>query len=102
MSPLDRPCLVALLAIWQRSITTKSDFAREYADSLACLSSLGLITTETYPHSTSFGRHWKLTPTGAAELWRLALTYRDYLAEHEPPEDCLPDVHQQPCPDSTN
>lgn len=60
--------------IWQFPATTKSDFARLHADTIAVAACLGYITTAHTPgHPVKeFGRNWKLTPRGLTYLWENA------------------------------
>ena len=73
-----RECrLLALLQrVWTYAITTKSDYARDYADEIAQASSAGFITTQVPPGydqpAQSYGRLWKVTPDGLNYLYENA------------------------------
>jgi hypothetical protein len=47
-------------------ITTKSDFAREFADYVAMAASMGFISTRV--NSTVYGRQWQITVRGLTAL----------------------------------
>lgn len=51
---------------WRNSFSTKSDFAREYADYVAMAASLGWITTRIM--TDVFGRQWCPTAKGLGAL----------------------------------
>ena len=56
-----------LWAAWGGGFSTKSNFARDYADYVAVAASSGLITTHiTGP---TFGRFWLIAPKGLERLW---------------------------------
>lgn len=50
-------------------MTTKSDFARAWADYLAMAASQGLITTKLY--GDVYGREWQITAKGLTALEEL-------------------------------
>lgn len=52
---------------WTEPFTTRSDFARTHADSVAACASLGYITTRL--SVAHFGRCWVITPAGLSHLW---------------------------------
>lgn len=47
-------------------MTTKSDFAREYADYIAMAASMGFISTRIT--ETVYGRQWQITSRGLVAL----------------------------------
>lgn len=47
----------------------QSDFARQYAQEVACLASLGFISTQEGPQE--FGRKWRITGIGLDKLRKL-------------------------------
>jgi hypothetical protein len=49
---------------WSLPFSTKSDFARAYADAVAEAACRGLITTRT--DAGGWGHFWRITPAGAA------------------------------------
>lgn len=51
-----------LHTIWTYQVTTKSDFAREYADYVAMAASMGFISTRIMEHV--YGRQWQVTARG--------------------------------------
>ena len=55
-----------LIKAWRTPFTTRSDFAREYAEDIAAASSSGLITTSL--GYGIFGNLWCITALGLAEL----------------------------------
>lgn len=71
--------LQLLQRVWTYAITTKSDYARDYADELAEASSRGFLTTAVVPSRSIFGRLWKMTPTGLQHLYDLS----DRIADNE-------------------
>lgn len=88
--------LIVLMRVWTLAPTTKSDFAREFADTIAALASSHHLTTEIYPGANQHGRHWKLTPSGASLLWDLAGQNEKFLKAHafeitpgEPSKNCV-------------
>lgn len=89
--------LVVLLRLWTTAPTTKCDFAREYADTIACLSSGGEITTQLFPGSKRHGRHWKLTPKGVALLWHLADIEQKFLQANVITHDKVSGVKSTHC-----
>ena len=74
----ERECrLLALLQrVWTFAITTKSDYARDYADEIAQAASAGFITTQVPPGydqpAQYYGRLWKVTPDGLNFLYENA------------------------------
>ena len=59
---------VVLARAWRGGgISTKSNFAREYADQIAVAASLGLITSQV--SLDVFARAWFITPKGMDLLW---------------------------------
>lgn len=60
---------LVLQHLWVYAITTKSDFAREYADAIAEAACRGLITTAVVPHGSLHGRLWKPTAKGLTFLF---------------------------------
>lgn len=81
MEDRERRLLGLLQRVWTYAITTKSDYAREYADEIAQGASAGLLTTAvTYPPTAwacdrdpdqfAYGRLWKITLEGLAYLQR--------------------------------
>jgi hypothetical protein len=91
----ERRLLQILQRVWTYAITTKSDYAREYADEIAQASSAGFLTTQVAPgyaerHGdtitqgenqkvAAFGRLWKITPEGLEFLYANG----DLIAEDE-------------------
>lgn len=79
MEDRERRLLGLLQRVWTYAITTKSDYAREYADEIAQASSAGFLTTQVAPGYVSdegeilmavaYGRLWKITPTGLQFLY---------------------------------
>ena len=59
---IDRNLHNVLNAIWQCTVTTKSDFARLWADYIAMAASMGLITTQV--HRDVYSREWQVTAAG--------------------------------------
>lgn len=57
---------ITLSTVWQTDVTTKSDFAREWADYIAMAASMGLITTRVA--GDVYSRHWQITSYGLAAL----------------------------------
>lgn len=68
--------LQLLQRVWTFAITTKSDYAREYADEIAEAASRSFITTAVVPAlaGTIYGRLWKITVPGLEHL--LAFAHR--------------------------
>ena len=58
---MDRLQLV-LFKAWREGFKTKSDFARQYANEIACLASEGLITTKI--RTNEYGTKWHITKKG--------------------------------------
>lgn len=54
------------MTVWQTNVTTKSDFAREWADYIAMAASMGLITTRVA--GDVYSRHWQITSFGLAAI----------------------------------
>lgn len=52
----------AVFACWMRLITTKSDYARTEADTIAAAASEGFLTTRIGPEK--YSRLWLPTPVG--------------------------------------
>lgn len=50
--------------IWAKPITTKSDKAREWADTLLWATGRGYLTTEVAPWTREYGNMLKVTPKG--------------------------------------
>jgi hypothetical protein len=69
--------LCLLQRVWTYSITTKSDYARHYADEIAEASSRGFLTTLVVPGRPIHGRLWKMTPAGVDYLFAFAGTIAD-------------------------
>lgn len=53
-----------LYQIWARPITTKSDKAREWADTIAWATGRGYLSTEVAPWTREYGNMIKVTPKG--------------------------------------
>lgn len=64
--PLD--LTATLSAAWRSGFLVKSNFAREHAQAVAAAACLALITTESLPHSNTFGRTWLITTKGLKRL----------------------------------
>lgn len=47
---------------WIAPFSTKSDFARQYANEVALAASVGLISVEVLPET--YGTNWLITPNG--------------------------------------
>jgi hypothetical protein len=58
-----------LTVAWTSPFSTKSNFAREFADEIAMAASLGWITSQGADRR--FGRCWYVTPEGLAILKQL-------------------------------
>lgn len=63
---IDDKLYTVLKDIWQYQVTTKSDFAREFADFIAMAASMGLISTRIT--ETVYGRQWQITARGLVAL----------------------------------
>lgn len=61
--------LVATQEAYLSPYTTKSDYARGHANSVALAASLGWITT-VLPDSLAYTNTWRVTPKGLARLAR--------------------------------
>lgn len=64
--------LQLLQRVWTYAITTKSDYARDYADEIAEAASRRFLTTAVVPGGAIHGRLWKITPAGLNHLWEHA------------------------------
>lgn len=53
--------------LWEEPFTVASNFAREYAEEIALLSSIGWISTVTWD-GQGFSRLWRLTGRGLTAL----------------------------------
>lgn len=62
VTELTRQMVAVCSHAWSAPFTTKSDFAREYADAVAAAASLGMITTCL--RQGEYSRHWHVTPLG--------------------------------------
>ncbi len=64
--------LCLLQRVWTSGYTTKSDFARDWADEIAEAASRGHLTTlvafQPNTRTCIYGRLWKVTPSGLAFL----------------------------------
>lgn len=60
-----------LLAAFISPFKLQSDFAREFAQEVACLACLGLISTQEGPQQ--FGRKWRITGIGLEKLRKLGV-----------------------------
>lgn len=69
--------LQLLQRVWTYAITTKSDYAREYADEIAEAASRGFLTTAVVPGRAIHGRLWKVTPQGLSHLYDRASLIAD-------------------------
>lgn len=63
---IDALLLETLRTVWQYNVTTKSDFAREYADYIAMAASMGFISTRIT--ESIYGRQWQITSRGLVAL----------------------------------
>lgn len=63
---MDKQTLEALHALFLAPRTVQSDFARMWAQEIACLASQGHITTKE--GQSTFGRLWRVTPPGINQL----------------------------------
>lgn len=61
--------VLVLQHLWTYSYSTKSDFAREWADAIAEAASRGFVTTAIVPGGSVFGRLWKPTDRGLSFLF---------------------------------
>lgn len=61
--------VLVLQHLWTYAQTTKSDFVREHADSVAEAASRGFITTAVVPNGDVYGRLWKPTASGTRFLF---------------------------------
>jgi hypothetical protein len=52
---------------WLQPFSTKGDYARSHAISVAAAASLGFITSRF--GAANFGRSWVVTPAGLTHLW---------------------------------
>ncbi len=59
---IDRNLHEVLNVVWTSDVTTKSDFARAWADYIAMAASMDLITTRVA--DTVYSRHWQITAKG--------------------------------------
>ena len=59
---IDRNLHKVLETVWTSDVTTKSDFAREWADYIAMAASMSLITTKVA--CDIYSRHWQITGAG--------------------------------------
>lgn len=62
---------VVLLEAFISPYKIQSDFAREYAQEVACLACLGYLTTQEGPQQ--FGRKWRITGIGLEKLRTLGV-----------------------------
>jgi hypothetical protein len=53
---------------WEGGFSTRSDFARRNAEEVAAAACLGLITTRQT--NSSYGRSWRITPSGCRLLFK--------------------------------
>lgn len=58
--------LETLRTVWRYNVTTKSDFARDYADYIAMAASMGFISTRIT--ESIYGRQWQITSRGLVAL----------------------------------
>lgn len=63
---IGRKLIDVLQFIFETTVTTKSDFSRFEADTIAMAASLGLITTRIT--GDVFGREWRVTARGLTML----------------------------------
>ena len=66
MTHTDKNIGQVLYRAWSGGFTTKSDFARVYANQVAVAASLGYITTQVRGHT--FGTTWLITKDGLSIL----------------------------------
>lgn len=59
-----------LTEAWQKGFTTKSDFAREFADYTAIAACMGWITTRIFPPDV-WGSTWQISSKGLLALEEL-------------------------------
>lgn len=62
---------LVLLEAFLAPFKIQSDFAREFAQEVACLACLGYISTQEGPQQ--FGRKWRITGTGLDKLRTLGV-----------------------------
>lgn len=81
---------------WRSPFTTKSDFARQYADFIAIASFEGMITTKL--SEETWGKEWLITELGMAfredlriTIERIADDISGHTKEDEPTNDNTPD-----------
>lgn len=60
---------LVLLEAFLSPFKLQSDFAREYAQEVACLACISFISTQEGPGQ--FGRKWRITGTGLEKLRKL-------------------------------
>ena len=65
------PLRLVLLHSYLSPFKVQSDFARQYAQEVACLASLGFISTLEGPQQ--YGRKWRVTGIGLDKLRNLGL-----------------------------
>jgi hypothetical protein len=63
---IDENLRTVLHEAWTTGFTTKSDFAREFADFVAMAASMGLITTRI--NNQVYGKQWQITSKGLYAL----------------------------------
>lgn len=62
---------LVLLEAFLAPFKIQSDFAREFAQEVACLACLGYISTQEGPQQ--FGRKWRITGVGLEKLRTLGV-----------------------------
>ena len=65
--PITERTWETLAALWAEPFTVSSNFARERAEEIALLASIGWVSTVTYD-GQAFSRLWRLTGRGLTAL----------------------------------
>jgi hypothetical protein len=89
--PIEKNICRVLTEAWKRGFTTKSDFAREFADYVAIAASMGWASTRIFPPDV-WGSTWQITSKGLKALEEL---YGIDTAEDEEDE-----AYDEACSDS--
>lgn len=65
--PVTEHCWDVLAGLWSEPCTVQSNYAREFAEEIALLASVGWISTVT-PDGQGYTRLWRLTGRGLTAL----------------------------------
>jgi hypothetical protein len=68
--PIEANICQVLKEAWQKGFTTKSDFAREFADYVSIAACMGWVTTRIFPPDV-WGSTWQITSKGLLALEEL-------------------------------